>query len=91
MVVFMLQGLLIGTVGTAVGTGLGYGLATVADRYQLIRVPIDVYQIAYVPFVVEGVDLAVVVVSAIVVCFLATLYPSRQAAQLDPAEALRFG
>ncbi len=91
MVIFMLQGLLIGAVGTAAGTGLGWGLATLADRYQLIRVPIDVYQIAYVPFVVEGLDLAVVVASALVICFLATLYPSRQAAELDPAEALRFG
>jgi lipoprotein-releasing system permease protein len=91
MAVFMLQGLLIGAVGTAIGASAGYGVATVLDRYQLIRVPMDVYQIAYVPFVIEWTDLAVVVASAIVICFLATIYPSRQAARLDPVDALRFG
>jgi lipoprotein-releasing system permease protein len=88
---FMLQGLIIGLVGTATGTALGCGLAWVADRYQLIRVPIDVYQIAYVPFVVLGVDLVTVMVTAVVICFVATIYPARQAAKLDPVEALRFG
>jgi lipoprotein-releasing system permease protein len=89
--VFMLQGLLIGLVGTATGTALGCGLSWVADRYQLIRVPIDVYQIAYVPFVVLAVDLVTVMLTAVVICFVATIYPARQAAKLDPVEALRFG
>ncbi len=88
--IFMLQGLLIGVVGTTVGAAAGYLVAQVADRYQLIRVPVDVYQIAHVPFRVRPFDFALIVVSAIVVCFLATLYPSRQAAKLDPAQALRY-
>jgi len=91
MAIFMFQGLVIGTVGTLVGAAGGYGLAAMLDRYKLIHVPIDVYQIAYVPFVLQPLDLAVVIVSAIGICFLATLYPSRQAAALEPAEALRFG
>jgi lipoprotein-releasing system permease protein len=91
MVVFMLQGLIIGLLGTLAGSAVGYGLADVANRYKLIRVPVDVYQISYIPFVVEPFDLAVVIGSAVVICFLATIYPSRQAARLDPAEALRFG
>jgi lipoprotein-releasing system permease protein len=91
MGIFMLQGLLIGLVGTAVGAGSGFGLAMLLDHYKLIRVPMDVYQIAYIPFVVEPVDFAVVVVGAVMICFVATIYPSRQAAKLDPAEGLRFG
>ncbi len=89
-VVFILQGLLIGLVGTAVGAALGLALCWVADRYKLIQIPADVYQISHVPFVVQPWDLAVVVASAIVICFLATIYPSRQAAKLDPVQALRF-
>ncbi|MCX6552202.1 MAG: ABC transporter permease [Acidobacteria bacterium] len=91
MGIFMLQGLVIGLVGTLVGSSAGYGLAMLLDRYQVIRVPMDVYQIAYVPFVIEGRDLAIVMASAVLICFVATIYPSRQAAKLDPAEALRYG
>ena len=90
MSIFMLQGLVIGVVGTALGGLAGVGLASVLDRYRLIQVPADVYQISHVPFVVEPEALAVVLSVAVTICFLATIYPSRQAAGLDPAEALRY-
>ena len=50
----------------------------------------DVYQVSYVPFVVQPLDFLVVIASAIAICFVATLYPSRQASRLDPVQALRF-
>jgi lipoprotein-releasing system permease protein len=90
MTIFMLQGLVIGLVGTTVGASAGYALARVLDRYRLIRVPMDVYQVSYVPFTIQPLDFAFVIVAAIVICFVATIYPSRQAARLDPAEALRY-
>ena len=90
-IVFMLQGTLIGLAGTAAGVVLGLGLSFVLDRYRLVRIPTDVYQIAYVPFAVEPLAVATVAVAALLICFLATIYPSRQAARLDPAEALRHG
>jgi lipoprotein-releasing system permease protein len=90
MTVFMLQGLIIGLSGTSVGAVLGVGLSEVLDRYKLIRVPTDVYQVSHVPFTVLPWDFVVVVVSAVLICFVATLYPSRQAAKLDPVQALRF-
>jgi lipoprotein-releasing system permease protein len=90
MRIFMLQGLVIGIVGTSVGATCGLALCWVLDRYRLIQIPMDVYQVSYVPFVVQPFDFALVVVSAIVICFLATLYPSRQASRLDPVQALRF-
>jgi lipoprotein-releasing system permease protein len=88
--IFMLQGLIIGLIGTAIGATLGYALSWVLDRYKLIQIPMDVYQVSYVPFVVEPLDFAVVIGAAIAICFLATIHPSRQASRLDPVQALRF-
>jgi lipoprotein-releasing system permease protein len=90
MRIFMLQGLVIGLVGTSVGAVCGLALCWVLDRYRLIQIPMDVYQVSYVPFVVQPLDFLLVVVSAILICFLATIYPSRQASRLDPVQALRF-
>ena len=90
-IVFMLQGTLIGVAGTAAGLLLGLSLSFVLDRYRLVHIPGDVYQIAYVPFRIEPLGVAVVASAALLICFLATIYPSRQAARLDPAEALRHG
>jgi len=88
--IFMAQGLLIGLVGTTVGAAAGYALSFVFDRYQLIRMPIDVYQVSHLPFTVLPRDFALVIAVAILICFVATIYPSRQAARLDPAQALRY-
>jgi lipoprotein-releasing system permease protein len=87
--IFMLQGLTIGLVGTIGGTIIGLIICVIVDRYHLIKLPSDVYEITYLPFTVLPLDVAIVVVSGIVVCFLATVYPARQAGRLDPAEALR--
>jgi len=87
---FMLQGLIIGLVGTGAGAVFGGSLAYILDRYKLIQIPADVYQVSHVPFVMLPGDIAAVVIGAVIICFLATLYPSRQAARLDPVQALRF-
>jgi lipoprotein-releasing system permease protein len=50
----------------------------------------EVYQISYLPFTIETFDFVLIIVSALLICFLATLYPSMQASRLDPAEALRY-
>jgi lipoprotein-releasing system permease protein len=90
MAIFMMQGLVIGVIGTTVGGLCGLGLCWVLDTYELIQIPMDVYQVSHVPFVVQTLDFIVVVVSTIAICFLATIYPSRQASRLDPVQALRF-
>jgi lipoprotein-releasing system permease protein len=88
--IFMLQGTVIGALGTVTGAVLGWGLCRVLDYYKLIRVPVDVYQISYVPFKLLPLDAATVIVGAILICFLATIHPARGASRLDPAEALRY-
>lgn len=90
MLIFLIQGVAIGTVGTIVGAGLGAGIAYVLDTYRVISIPGDVYQVTYLPFRVLPWDLVAIVVGGFVICFVATLYPSRQAARLDPAQALRY-
>ena len=93
MYIFMLQGLIIGSIGTGIGAVAGVGISWVMNRYQLLRVPGmgEVYQIAYVPFTIRPFELVIVVATAVLICFLATIYPSRQAAKLKPVEALRYG
>jgi lipoprotein-releasing system permease protein len=88
--IFVLQGALIGAVGTVVGGLVGWAVCAVLDAYKLIRVPVDVYQVSYVPFKLQAGDAAIVIVGALVICFVAALYPARGAARLDPAEALRY-
>jgi len=88
--IFMLQGTVIGALGTLAGAVLGWGVCRVLDHYKLIQVPVDVYQIAYVPFKLLPSDAALVIGGAVLICFLATIHPARGAARLDPAEALRY-
>ena len=88
--IFLLQGTIIGVSGTLVGATAGTAISWFCDRYRLITIPSDVYQVSYLPFKLLPWDIASIVVAAIFVCFVATLYPSRQAARLDPARALRY-
>jgi lipoprotein-releasing system permease protein len=90
MLIFLIQGVVIGTVGTVVGAALGATIAQLLDTYRVISIPGDVYQVTYLPFRVLPWDLVAIVVGGFLICFFATLYPSRQAARLDPAQALRY-
>ena len=88
--IFVLQGAIIGLAGTVAGAVAGYAICTVMDRYQLLRLPVDVYQVTYVPFIIEPLDAGIVLLAANAVCLFVTLHPSRHAARIDPAEALRY-
>ncbi len=88
--IFVLQGAIIGLAGTVAGAAAGYAICTVMDRYQLLRLPVDVYQVTYVPFIIEPLDAGIVLLAANAVCLFVTLHPSRHAARIDPAEALRY-
>ena len=88
--IFILQGVVIGVVGTVCGVILGQAICYFADKYHLISLAPDVYTIAYVPFKAQPLDSAIVAASAILISFLATLYPSAAASKLLPVEALRY-
>lgn len=88
--IFMLQGAIIGAVGTALGYVLGIVLALLLKKYQFVELPPDVYMMDTLPVIIDPVDLAVIGAVSMLMCFLATIYPARQAARLVPAEALRY-
>ena len=88
--IFALEGLLIGLAGTVAGSVLGTLLCYLLRKYEFIRLPSDVYYISTLPVDLSPGILILVGASSILICFLATLYPSRQASLIDPAEAIRY-
>jgi len=87
--VFLLQGAVIGGVGTAIGLALGLTVAYVVDKSGLVRINPAVYFIDHLPVHVEVRDVFVVVAASLAIAVLATLYPSRSAAGLTPVDAIR--
>jgi lipoprotein-releasing system permease protein len=90
MCIFMFQGLLVGVVGTLAGLFSGLGLCHLLHRYQFIRLPADIYYISTLPVRVEMTDVLFVTVAAVLISFLATIYPSWHASRVNPVEALRY-
>jgi len=90
MYIFVLQGLLIGILGTIIGVTGGYLLNYILNTYQIIKLPPDVYYLSHLPVKMKLFDFIVVSLSAITISFLATIYPAWQAAKLNPVEPLRY-
>jgi len=88
--VFIAQGVLIGVIGTAIGLVLGYAISYAGGHYHVITLSPEVYSIDYVPFAPRVIDGALVALFAVLISFVATLYPSWSASRILPAEALRY-
>ena len=88
--IFFLQGALIGVVGTTLGVLLGLAWCWMANTFRLIRIPVDIYQISYVPFRLGGFDLILIIGISLAISFLSTLFPSHRAAKTDPVVALKY-
>ena len=88
--IFVFQGLLVGTMGTLLGVCLGTGLCYLQKNYHLIRLPGDVYYITALPVDLQLFDVCLVAFAALLICFMATLYPAHQASRFKTVEALRY-
>ena len=91
MRIFVIKGMMIGISGTLLGVGLGTLLCAVLKRYPIIQLPGDVYYFTSLPVQLQATDVITIALAAIGICFLATLYPARQAARLNPVDAIRYG
>jgi lipoprotein-releasing system permease protein len=88
--IFVMQGVLIGAVGSALGLIAGYSICYFAGTYHWIKLPEAVYPISYLPFEARWADGIWIAAVAILVSFLATLYPAKSATRIAPAEVLRY-
>ncbi|UCG65362.1 MAG: lipoprotein-releasing ABC transporter permease subunit [Deltaproteobacteria bacterium] len=90
MSIFIFQGLFVGLVGTLLGLMSGSFLCHILARYKFIKLPPDVYYITTLPVRMEWLDVISIVFAAVIISFLATIYPSWQASKVNPVEALRY-
>ncbi|MFO8088763.1 MAG: lipoprotein-releasing ABC transporter permease subunit [Desulfatiglandaceae bacterium] len=91
MSVFVVQGVLVGFVGTILGICTGLGLCHLLATWKFISLPADMFYLSSLPVKVEALDVWGVAAAALLLSFLATLYPSWRASRLNPAEAIRYG
>ena len=88
--IFLLQGVIMGTVGTLLGTCLGLGISLLLKKYHFIQLPSDVYYVTTLPVKIVPRDVMIIAASALIITLVSTVYPARQAGRLDPVDALRF-
>jgi lipoprotein-releasing system permease protein len=88
--IFFYQGALIGILGTGLGVILGLAWCWLANTFELIRIPVDIYQISYVPFRLKPLDLLAIVGVTLAISFVSTLFPARRASKVDPVVALKY-
>jgi len=91
MRIFVIKGMVIGGFGTFLGVVLGIAICFVLKRYPFIKLPGNIYYFTSLPVQLQVADVLTIALAAIVICFLATLYPAKQAARLNPVDAIRYG
>jgi lipoprotein-releasing system permease protein len=89
--IFVFKGMTIGVIGTTLGVALGFVLCKLLEHYKFIELPGDVYYITKLPVLLKTFDVVSIATASLIICFLATLYPARQASGLNPVEAILYG
>jgi len=88
--IFILQGLIMGIIGTSMGVVIGWTACKLLSKYQFIKIPADIYNISTLPVSMQLTDFLIVSVATICISLLASLYPAWRASRLEPVEAIRY-
>ena len=88
--IFLLEGVIIGVVGTVLGNILGFVTCIALDKYELIKIPSDIYNVPKLTVEMNLFDFGLITVCALLITTLSAIYPAHNASRLDPAEALRY-
>ena len=88
--IFVMKGLALSSIGTAIGVILGFGVCMLLKNYQFIDLPEDIYYFSQLPVQIEPLDVLVVIAATFLLCLLASLYPAHRAAKLNPVDGIRF-
>jgi lipoprotein-releasing system permease protein len=91
MRIFVIKGMVIGGFGTLLGVLLGTAICYVLKHYPFIKLPGNIYYFTTLPVQLQFFDVLTIALAAMGICFLATLYPAKQAARLNPVDAIRYG
>jgi lipoprotein-releasing system permease protein len=91
MRIFVIKGMVIGGFGTFLGVVLGIAICYLLKHYPFIELPGNIYYFTTLPVQLQALDVLTIALAAVGICFLATLYPARQAARLNPVDAIRYG
>ncbi len=87
--IFFYQGSIIGILGTFSGLIMGLFIVFISNTFKLIRVPEEIYHVGFITFRPQFDDILIIVIASLLITFLTTIYPSKKAAEIEPAEALR--
>ena len=90
MKIFIYQGMIIGFIGTFLGAVIGVGTSLLLKKYQFIKLSSEVYYIDYIPVELRYLDLGLIIGVSLLLSLLSTIYPARQAAKMDPVDAVRY-
>ena len=88
--IFTMEGLAVGAAGVFLGDAVGFLVCWLQQRYELIKLPGEVYIISALPVEMQVGDFVLISCSALLLCYLFTRFPARDAASLDPVEAIRY-
>jgi lipoprotein-releasing system permease protein len=88
--IFLYEGLAVGIVGTGCGVLLGWSICEIQIKYRILSLPPDIYFISELPILMKAGDIVMIATAALLLCFLASVYPAHKASSLIPVEAIRY-